>query len=103
MIYKASLCSRCAVYWPTNPMIPIKSTIMAITGQWPYGHIVKNGHNRILHLAIMAKNIGVSYVYGFGTQKLRTSDERDIKKVNYGLTMAILRFFGKLWPISLYK
>ena len=55
---------------------------MAITGQWPYGHIVKNGHNRILHLAIMAKNIGVSYVYGFGTQKLRTFDERDIKKVN---------------------
>ena len=34
----------------------------------------------------MAKNIGVSYVYGFGTQKLRTSDERDIKKVDYGLT-----------------
>ena len=35
---------------------------MAITGQWPYGHIVKNGHNRILHLAIIAKNIGVSYI-----------------------------------------
>ena len=41
---------------------------MAITGQWPYGHIVKNGHNRILHLAIMGKNIGVSYVYGLGKQ-----------------------------------
>ena len=62
--------------------------------KWPY---------RILHLAIMAKNIGVSYGYGFGTQKLRISDERDIKKVDYGLTLAILRFFGKLWPISLYK
>ena len=76
---------------------------MAITGRWPYGHIIKNGHNCILHLAIMAKNIGMSYVYGFGKQKLRTSDERDIKKVDFGLTMAILIFFGKLWPISLYK
>ena len=76
---------------------------MAITGQWPYGHIVKNGHNRILHLAIMAENIGVSYVYGFGTQKLRTSDQRDIKKVDFGLTMAILILFGKLWQISLNK
>ena len=44
-----------------------------------------------------------TYVYGFGTQKLRTSDERHIKKVDYGLTMAILGFVGKLWPISLYK
>ena len=67
---------------------------------WPYR---QKWHNRILHLAIMAKNIDVSYVYGFGTQKLRTSDERDIKSVDYGLTMAILRFFGKLWPISLCK
>ena len=72
----------------------MKSTITAITGRWPYDHNVKNGHNRILHLAIMAKNIRVSYVYGYGKQKLRASDERHIKKVDYGLTMAILRLFG---------
>ena len=32
-------------------------------------------------------------LYGFGKQKLRTCDERDIKKVDYGLALAILRIF----------
>ena len=50
-----------------------------------------DGHMAILSkMAIMhyGKKIWLSFVYGFGTQKLRTSDERDIKKVNHGVTMA---------------
>ena len=42
------------------------------------GYHFQNCHNRIMHLAIMAKNIGVSYVYGFDKQKPRTCDEKNL-------------------------